>query len=223
MPQPPLLAAAAEIVPAKDRAQKKRSIPQDDDDEDLGEKAMPLTPSNRSPHQSPSKRPKLDSIVAVSDPAAIALKKKIMAATAAREPAVASLLTEYEGQSATDTTEEPECASFTATPHSPEQAHAKTGETSRKGRHSSDENNRSFGGGDAKHAANRPHDHHHKRRYGHHQEKLRWGAGADNPFSSNALRDNLYEDRNGPSYPVSWNGMIQTKKHRMNRKKRSLM
>jgi len=96
-PQPLFLAAPAEIVPAKERAQKKRSIPQDDDDEDLGEKATLLAPSNDQLNQ-PLKRPKLDSNVVVSDPAAIALKAKIMAATANPRKSQTPL-PEYEEQS----------------------------------------------------------------------------------------------------------------------------
>lgn len=277
--QASLLAPPAEIVPAKERTQKKRSIPQDDDGEDLGVQVSPLAPSNRQLEQ-PIKRPKLDSGVVVSDPAAIALKAKIMAATViAQQPGVKSLLAEYEGQSsdtevdlnpctsntqtsltavepssfatdipcmpptrshlsipslfptpppndmhastsAMDSATEPERASAVVISHAPERAHGKPGESSRKSRHSSDENDRSFGGSEA---GEQPHHHHHKRRHGHHREKLRWKASGSNPFSASTLRDTLYDDRAGPNHAANWSGVELSKKHRMNKKRRSLI
>jgi len=282
-PQPSFLAAPAEIVPAKERAQKKRSIPQDDDDEDLGEKAPPLAPSNGQLNQS-LKRPKLDSNVVVSDPAAIALKAKIMAATAnPRRSRTPNLLPEYEGQSSdtevdlgpststqttittllpssfttevpttppstshlsipslfpapppsdahvaltpiptTDSTLESDRTGPAAVSHSSERAYGTTGESSRKSRHSSDENDRSSGGSDSRRSGSQFRHHPYKRKHGHHREKLMWRVGGFNHWAANALRDNLHDDRNAPSFALGWHPPVeQTKKHRMNKKKRS--
>lgn len=93
------LAAPAEIFSAKDRADKRKRVAQDDE-EDLGIKASPQLSSSQ-PDTQISKRPKLaDATIPLSDPAATTLKARIAAVTAVKKkPPRKTILAEYDGQS----------------------------------------------------------------------------------------------------------------------------